>query len=144
MYYPSKRDVFFAIILWLCILALIIPPVFFPNVGVWMTPEFLNKQWIKIVVLYTIALFIIWIWMRTGYTIKDHLLFIQSGPYKKSINISEIQSIRETKNIFSAPALAIDRIEITYGKYEVTTISPKNKAEFIRQLLKQNPNIKVM
>jgi hypothetical protein len=37
----------------------------------------------------------------------------------------------------------MDRIEISYGKYEFITISPKNKEEFIRQLLKVNPRIQL-
>ncbi|WP_369412889.1 PH domain-containing protein [Oceanobacillus alkalisoli] len=70
----------------------IVPTVFYPDFGVWMTPNFLNKQCLM------------WIWLKTGYTIKNN------------IRIDEVHSIRETKNPFTAPALSINRVEINYGK----------------------------
>ncbi len=66
---------------------------------------------------------------------------IHVGPFKKKIRIEEIQSIRETKNPFSSPALSADKLEINYARFETVAISPKNKTEFVRQLLKQNPAI---
>ena len=130
-------------IIWLSALFLIISPIFFPDLGVWMAPDFLDKQWIKIAILSAIGLFLLWIWFKTGYTIEDGLVTIQVGPFKKKIRIEEIQSIRETKNPFSSPALSVDKLEINYARFETVAISPKNKKAFVRLLLKQNPAIKM-
>lgn len=132
-----------SIILWLFSLFFIVLPVFFPDFGVWMTPEFLDKQWIKIVILSPIGFCLMWIWFKTGYTIRDNFLKIQYGPFKWKIKINEIDSIRETRNPFTAPALSMDKVEINYAKFKTVAISPKDKMEFISQLRKQNSNINV-
>lgn len=119
------------------------PPIFFPHFGVWITPEFLDKQGIKIIILSPIGLFLLWFWFQTGYTIADNLLIIRYGPFKKNIQIDEIHSLRETKNPFSAPALSMDKLELSFTKFDMVAISPKNKNEFVQQLLKQNPRIKI-
>ena len=142
MYFPSKKDWWMTIIIWLCAGFFMIPPVFFPDLGVWMTPEFLDKQWIKIMVLFPIGFVLIWIWFKTGYRIEGDSLIIRSGPFKKEILMDEIYRIRETKNPFTAAALSMDKIEIYYGKYDFISISPEDKTGFIRELRKRNANIK--
>ncbi|WP_455662616.1 PH domain-containing protein [Pradoshia sp.] len=141
MYFPSKKDWWMTIIIWLFVGLFIIFPVFFEDAGVWMTPEFLDKQWIKIMVLFPIGFVLMWMWFKTGYRIEDQSLIIQSGPFKKKIFINEIYKIRETKNPFTAAALSMDKIEIYYAKYGVVAISPENKTAFVHQLRKQNVNI---
>ncbi len=143
LYYPSKRDVWMTLVLWAAFFLMTIPPVFFPDLGVWMVPDFLDKQWIRVVILFTLACFIISFWFKTGYTIEEGNLKIQYGPFKKNIPIHEIKNIRETKNLFADPALSMDKLEIYYAKYDTIAISPKNKSEFIEQMLQQNPNIKI-
>lgn len=130
------------IIVWLFAFLFIGPPVFFPDFGVWMTPEFLDKQWIKIIILFPIAFCLLWIWFKTGYTIENNFLKIQYGPFKKEIKIDEIHSIRETRNPFTDPALSMDKIEINYARFNTIAISPKNKIEFVSQLRKQSSNLK--
>lgn len=142
MYFPSKRGVWMTVILWGCAFLLIVVPFFNPELGVWMTPKFLDKHWIQIIVLCPLGIFLLWIWFKTGYKIEGNSLTIMYGPIKKEIKIEDVESIRETKNPFTAPALSMDRIEINYAKYKTVTISPKDKTEFLRLLLKQNPNIK--
>ncbi|MFB4168868.1 PH domain-containing protein [Virgibacillus sp. JSM 102003] len=132
-----------AIIIWLSAFLLIIPPVFFPDLGVWMLPDFLNKQWVKIVVLFPIGFCLMWIWFKTGYTIENNSIKIQYGPFKKYIEIDEIYNIRETKNPFTAPALSMNRVEINYGKYETIQISPKEISLFVGELQKKNPHIQI-
>ncbi|WP_245998033.1 PH domain-containing protein [Aquisalibacillus elongatus] len=131
------------IIVWLFAFLFIVPPIFSPDFGVWMTPEFLDQHWIKIVFLCPIGFCLLWIWFKTGYTIQNNFIKIQYGPFKKEIKIDEIHSIRETKNPFTAPSLSMYRIEINYGKYNTIQISPKNIDEFIYELEKRNSNIQI-
>lgn len=142
MFFPSKKDTWLTIIIWLFALLFILPPIFFPEFGVWMTPELFDKQWLKIIILSPIGLFLLWIWFKTGYTIADNLLLIRYGPFKKKIVIHDIHSLRKTKNPFSDPALSMDKIEISFAKFETVSVSPKDQHEFVRQLVKQNPAIK--
>lgn len=51
--------------------------------------------------------------------------------------------LRAAKNPLSAPALSIDRIEILYGKYGIALVSPKNRVQFVKALLAENPGIEV-
>lgn len=143
MYFSSKKDLWMTIILWTCALLLIIPPIFFPDLGVWMTPNLLDKQWVKMIILIPLGIGTLWICFKTGYKIDHHVLTIHFGPYKKKIKIEDIFSIREVKSPFSTPALSMDRIEINYNQYKTVSISPKDKKEFIEKLLKENQNIKV-
>lgn len=78
----------------------------------------------------------IWGWFTTGYFIEEEKLIIQSGPLKKTIVISEIKKIVRTKNPLSAPALSMDRLEISYGKFEMALVSPKDRHQFIAKLKK--------
>lgn len=61
MYFPSRKDSWLTILIWLFAFLFIIPPVFSPDFGVWLTPEFLDKQWIKIVVLWSVGFCLLWI-----------------------------------------------------------------------------------
>ena len=81
----------------------------------------------------------------TKYVIEDGELLVYGGIYKKTIPIEQILSLRPSKNPLSAPAMSIDRIEITYNNSfsEVILVSPKDKEEFVKMLLEINPNIKL-
>ena len=43
----------------------------------------------------------------------------------------------------SSPATSIDRLEITYGKYDSVIISPKLKQQFINEITTLNPKVEV-
>jgi hypothetical protein len=84
---------------------------------------------------------LLWIWFGTGYQFENETIKIQSGPFKRKINIQEIRKISKGKSALSSPALALDRLIIHYGRYGQVQISPENEFEFIEVLLKKNPNI---
>lgn len=60
------------------------------------------------------------------------------------IDIKSIRKIYSTNNPLSSPALSLDRIAVVYNKYDEVLISPKERADFIQELLKINPNIEVV
>ena len=81
------------------------------------------------------------------YAINDSTLIIKYAFFAKiKIDIDKIVKIKETDSILSANtfALSLDRIEITYKKYDHITISPKNKHEFIKDLMSVNSGIEVV
>ncbi|MDW5290799.1 PH domain-containing protein [Formosa sp. PL04] len=61
--------------------------------------------------------------------------------YSKVVEINKIKSIAKSSNFVSSPAPSLDRIELTYGKFDVIIISPKQKIEFAQALIKLNPSI---
>ena len=79
----------------------------------------------------------------TEYTIMDSgILKVKCGFfYNKRFDINKIKSVAKTRNLISSPAPSLDRIEITYGRFDVIVISPKDKNEFAKELIKVNPKI---
>jgi membrane-bound ClpP family serine protease len=79
----------------------------------------------------------------TEYTITEAgILNVKCGFfYNKRFDVNKIKSIAKTGNLISSPAPSLDRIELTYGKFDVIVISPKDKNGFARDLTKVNPKI---
>lgn len=103
-----------------------------------------NANGIGIVVTFLVIAFIADMFMRTHYTIDGDLLKIKCGfLYSKQIEIHQIKRISETNNALSAPAISLDRLEISYNKYDSILISPKQKQEFISDIKNINPGIEV-
>jgi hypothetical protein len=79
------------------------------------------------------------------YIVNEEYLTIKGGlAYKKIIPIKEIRIIKETNNPLAAPAGSMDRLEIRYKKSDSVIISPKNKMQFIHELVAKNPDIDVV
>ena len=110
-------------------------------------PDLINKE-LNSKMLMTIGLltllfaFILHMFFKTRYIIDENKLKIKCGfiPYKP-IDIATIKEIARTKSIISSPAPSFDRIVIKYGKYDEIIISPKDKQNFVKDLLKINPKI---
>ena len=101
-------------------------------------------NWVGILITLPIAAFIIHMFATTDYTINSTTLRVRSGFFVKiSVDIASIKSISETNTILSAPATSLGRLEITYNKYDSVVISPKNKAEFIADILAINSEVTV-
>lgn len=67
----------------------------------------------------------------TYYILEENCMYVRSGYFTcRSIAYNDIVKIRDTKSVFSAGGLALERIEITY-KYkdsiDTVSISPKEK-----------------
>jgi general stress protein CsbA len=92
-----------------------------------------------------IAFFFGYLFLSTKYIIREDALEIKCGfLVNQFINIHHIQSVKEVKDIFAAPATSIYRLEIKYSQTESIAISPKNKAAFMQELLKINPTIQML
>jgi ABC-type bacteriocin/lantibiotic exporter with double-glycine peptidase domain len=106
---------------------------------------FVDNSWFGLVILITIALFIVYGFTSTVYEIEDNKLNIRSiGSKSKSILIDSIKSISETKNFLSSPSPSFDRLEITYNQKQKIMISPKYKHEFLHDIKTVNPNIEII
>lgn len=140
LYFSSKKDVWFFLIIWGVIIFIILANLFDSEpIGL----QHITNNILEYIMGALIIGFLLWLWFGTGYKLEEGLIKIYFGPFRSKIMIQEIKSLRKTKNPLSAPALSINRLEILYGQYNVTMISPKNENAFIRLLLNENPDIKL-
>ncbi len=103
-----------------------------------------KPSWLGLAILLPVILFVAHIFLTTYYVINGHNLIIKCGfLFNKTIDINTIKKISETNNPLSSPATSLDRIEITYGKFDSVIISPKLKKEFINEITRLNPSIEV-
>ncbi|WP_186673837.1 PH domain-containing protein [Sporosarcina sp. BP05] len=141
MYFPSKKDIWLAFIIWGVILSIILVYIFGGEPIGWQIITY------KSVLGYIMSLLIIglllWLWFGTGYKVEEGFIKIRYGPFRNTVKIEEVKKLSATKNPLAAPALSIDRIEILHGKYNMAIVSPKNKTDFIRILVTENPDIQV-
>ena len=104
-----------------------------------------NKIWIGLLIILLVIGFVGYILLTTYYLITDKKLKIKSGfMVNITVPIDLIREISETSNPLSSPANSLDRLEIKYRSNEIILISPKDKAGFINQLIKINPNIELI
>ena len=136
--YRSKIDHGF----WLIMMMVMLPGIFTPII---MKPTIEVSEILLLILSISLpALLIINIYTNTYYTIDEENLSlrIKSGFIINSrYDISKITKIRNTRTWLSSPALSLDRIELTIGKYNKVVISPRNKAQFINHLKSLNPDI---
>ncbi|TFB22852.1 hypothetical protein E3U55_06335 [Filobacillus milosensis] len=130
-YFPSKRDWWLGVIIWG------LPIVMIFN-------ALISVDVIGLIISPILSLFLMWIWFKTGYKIDGSTLYVQSGPIKRKIDITKIQSLKKSHTLWASPALSLDRLEILYERdFRYAVISPKHEREFAQALLEVNPNIKL-
>ena len=101
------------------------------------------------IIFAPINLFILPICLNTYYFLDEDDLLIKSGLGKGTrIAYSQIVSIYKTRNLISAPAPSLDRLEIKY-RYKTSSstdtiiVSPKDKQCFMNELLLKNEKIEM-
>lgn len=124
--YKSKID------WWLIILILIL-------FGYPIVDGILSKEYVLSLVFGLILIIFFFLSKTIQYKIDGENLVI----WKTKIDIKTIRKIYRTNNPLSSPAMSLDRIDIVYNKFDEVLLSPKERDEFISELLKINPNIEV-
>ncbi|WP_180994200.1 PH domain-containing protein [Bacillus sp. Marseille-P3661] len=136
MKYQSKRDWWLTFIIWGTMLFAIGSggKTFIDNTG--------NTVENIVTALFTILLpiFILWLWFTTYYIIDEDNLVIKYGPFKKTVPLKSIKSVRKTMNPLSSPALSLKRLEIVYGQFNSVLISPLDRERFMDILSKRCPH----
>lgn len=103
-----------------------------------------NKIWAGLVLMLAILAFILHVFLTTYYQVGGTFLKIKCGYlFSKTIGIETITKISETNNPLSAPATSLDRLEISYNKYDKIMISPRDKQGFIQHLTNLKPDIEI-
>ena len=100
-----------------------------------------SSKWIPFFIDLLLYVSVVYLMVSIKYEINESQLIIHQAMGKMVIDINTIKSIEPTHTILSAPASSLDRLRISYNKYDDVVISPRRKEEFIRQLQSINPNI---
>ena len=84
-----------------------------------------------------------------SYVIKDDELGVHNKVKWMWYPIENINEVRKVKSILAAPAMSFTRVAIKFKRGTTKTavpleISPKDRDKFIKDLLKINPDIKVI
>ncbi len=80
------------------------------------------------------AIFCVWLFTTTKYSLFEDRLAIASGPFSWEIDIASIESITESNSTLASPALSLDRLLITYEEGRSILISPLDKELFVENL----------
>lgn len=138
MFFVSKKDVLYFIIMWcttaIAFLSAITSFIYASSIFhfLWGLPGLV------------ITGFFIWLWFGTGYKVENDTVKIHHGPFKQTVKVRDIKRISKKKSVWSAAALATDRLVIQYGKYNWDIlVSPKEEYEFIKLLITKNPQIQI-
>ena len=112
--------------------------------GCILVPYAIKSLWVPFTIILILHFLFLFMLANIKYVITESQLIIDQslGKWgKEVIDISTIKSIEPTHTILSAPASSLDRLRISYNKYDEVVISPRRKEEFIRQLQSLNPQI---
>lgn len=126
MYFPSKKDLWLNLLIWL---TLLIPLIL----------VLIDFEWSGLLIVSAVLMFWSWLWFYTGYTITDSELRIKSGPFRWKIPLEAIRKVRRTRNPLSSPALSLDRLKIEDSKGGFVLISPDNMDSFLDVLSERCP-----
>ncbi|WP_051188612.1 PH domain-containing protein [Proteocatella sphenisci] len=104
-----------------------------------------NEKIIGYLVGVPMICFMLWIYFGTYYEFRDEYLYCRSGPFFERIIYDKIKSVKLSQNMLSSMALSTKRIEIRqHGKGYITGttfISPMNREEFMKELIRRCNNI---
>ncbi len=89
--------------------------------------------------IFYIAVIIVelWIFFATYYVFGDDALLCKCGPFSETIAYTKLKTATKCKGYVFSMALSELRIELRYGKSDITStvfISPENEDEFLEVL----------
>lgn len=88
------------------------------------------------------ALFMLWILYGTNYVIRGQDLLIRNGPFRTTVPLLEVDSVRPSGDPSASPANSLDRLLICWsqGRSQVL-ISPEAKQHFLQALAQHAPHL---
>lgn len=137
--YPSKRDWWIVLLLWVSVLGMVVG-----TVAVWSEPAPLAQRFGLTALMAVMAMFALWLLYSTRYRVERNVLVVRSGPFRWKIELDSIEEVVPTRNPLSSPACSLDRLRIRYaGSRLGIMISPKNKMAFLRDLAARAPGLEL-
>jgi membrane protein YdbS with pleckstrin-like domain len=130
MTYGTKVDSWIGLVLWLVPIGLVFEAIF-------LRSRVVAAVAVSVLVVYWLVIF------PTNYELGPDTLKIRSGVIRTAIPYQEIHRVRASNSWLSAPALSLDRLEITYGAARKTLASPRDRTAFLRDLSARAPGLKL-
>lgn len=89
---------------------------------------------------------LLWAYFNTAYWITNNTLHYKSAFLKGNIPINKITQLLVSKTMWVGlkPALASKGIIVKYNKFDEIYIAPVDNAALCSELIKHNPNIKII
>ena len=126
---------------WLLILLLSLSGFLIFHVCSSLIQQAINAETIVTLLIVTAVIYVLWLPIqRTRYCFNDHALKVESLGVDLSIPYACIQNIKPCVSLMAAPALSIQRLEITFQTHhlkETVHISPKYPQQFCEELTKR-------
>jgi hypothetical protein len=130
MIYKPRKDLLYAFSIWLGPLIILIFLIF----------SFSEK----LLIVFSLSLLLsFWIWNSVYYKIENGELLMKVWILKKKVKIKDITELKKTTGLYSSYALSYERLEITVKLINKIYVAPKDFETFSKDLLKQNPTIKM-
>jgi hypothetical protein len=82
---------------------------------------------------------IAWLWIWTGYELRQAELIVRTGPFTKTISLDSITKVRHIRSWMSSAATSSRRLELTYGRYDFIHLSPLQEEKFLAELKNRCP-----
>lgn len=137
--YPSKRDAWLVVLLWLSVLGMVAA-----MVALWVQSAPLGLRAVMTIVLPVVAVFTLWVLYSTSYTLDGEELVVRSGPFRWTVGLDSIEEVFPTRNPLSSPACSLDRLRIRCrGSRSDIMISPENKSTFLQDLVARVPDLEL-
>ena len=128
MTFRSQVDTWMGAALWCCVLLATACGVFVIAVGA--SASFLA---VSLPVLVLMSGLCLWVRYATTYTLSSEALLAASGPFKRTIRLSDLDGATPGRSWHPGLALSLSRIRLDYAG-RCLYISPENQAEFLAEL----------
>lgn len=79
----------------------------------------------------------------TSYTITADALVVRCGPFRTTVLLAGIQTLRASRSLLASPALSTNRIEVVASPGPWVLISPAQPQRFLRDLLARAPHVRL-
>jgi len=137
--YPSKRDWWLVLIIWVTIGMTI-----FAGVKAAQS-AFASMAGLAFVLLCAaVVLGLLSVLYATYYVISGDRLTAHCGPFKSSVLLQNIEEVVPSHNPLSSPALSLDRLHVRYrGSMFGLLISPRDKQGFLAELVARAPQLRI-
>jgi Bacterial PH domain len=86
---------------------------------------------------------IVWSLCGTYYAVTADDLIVHAGPFRRTVPLHSISSLRATRDRRQAPALSLDRIEVRYDSRRVL-VSPRDRTGFVRAILERARGVELI
>lgn len=124
--YPSRVDTWLVLVL-LCAVGLVL----FQALSLY--PRSPSESLLSLGTLVAMFILGLLIGYPCEYTLTEAHLVVRSGLIRRRIPYSEITGVEPSRSLWSAPALSLRRVKVSYaGRFQL--VSPKEREQFIQAL----------